>query len=136
MKTQINIWFKCCFVITLGLFISACGAGKQTEKVNVAGIYSLISIGDNAVPATVSEGGHTLKVLSGSFTINDNGTCISKMIFVPQGGTEQTMEVNATYSISDSTLTMQWQNAGVTTGTISGNTFSMINEGVMLVFKK
>ena len=33
-------------------------------------------------------------------------------------------------------LTMKWQGAGMTTGTIAGNTFTMNNEGMELVYKK
>ncbi len=120
----------------LGIFISACGSGKDTEKINPNGIYTLITLDGNSIPATVSEGGHTIQVLSGSFTFDGKGNCISKMTFVPQGGNQQTMEVNATYTISDSTLTMKWQNAGVTTGTLNGDIFTMMNEGTKLVFKK
>jgi hypothetical protein len=31
---------------------------------------------------------------------------------------------------------MKWQGAGMTTGTIAGNTFTMNNEGMELVYKK
>jgi hypothetical protein len=136
MKTQIKMLFGCCLLMAIAFFTSGCGSAKETENVNPNGIYTLITLDGNTIPATVSEGGHTIQVLSGSFTFDGKGNCISKMTFVPQGGDQQIMEVNATYTMSDSTLTMKWQNAGITTGTINGDIFTMMNEGTKLVFKK
>ena len=31
---------------------------------------------------------------------------------------------------------MKWQGAGLTTGTVEGNTFTMDNEGMLFVYKK
>ena len=72
----------------------------------------------------------------GAVVINADGTCVSKMIFVPPSGTEATREVRATYTKDGSKLTMQWKGAGKTVGTIDGNTFTMENEGMALVYRK
>ena len=78
----------------------------------------------------------SLQVRSGAFTINADGTCSSKMVFVPPSGAEATREVGATYTKDSSKLTMKLKGAGTTTGTIQGNTFTMENEGMLLVYKK
>jgi hypothetical protein len=125
------------FLLTTGILLSAC---KQETKVVAAadptGVYALVSVNANPVPASVSHDGTTLQVRSGSFTIKADGTCGTKTVFVPPSGTEATREVSATYTKEGSKLTMQWQGAGMTTGTIEGNTFTMHNEGMVFVYKK
>jgi hypothetical protein len=58
------------------------------------------------------------------------------MVFVPPSGQEVTREVSATYTRQGATLTMQWQGAGRTTGTLTDNTFTMDNEGMLFVYRK
>jgi hypothetical protein len=96
----------------------------------------LVSVNSNKVPASVSHDGTALQVRSGSFSIKADGTCSTKTVFVPPSGQEATRDVSATYTKEGSKLTMQWQGAGMTTGTIEGNTFTMDNEGMVFVYKK
>ena len=125
-------------ILTLGLLLSACN--KQETKVttgsDLTGVYNLASVDGKQVPATVSHEGAALQVRSGSLTINADGTCASKMVFVPPSGQETTHDVSATYTRDGSKLTMKWQGAGVTTGTLDGNTFTMNNEGMLFVYRK
>ena len=58
------------------------------------------------------------------------------MVFVPPNGSETTRVVNATYSLEKDTLTMQWEGAGTTEGTVAGDTFTMNNEGMVFAYKK
>jgi hypothetical protein len=88
------------------------------------------------VPASVSHEGVALQVRSGTFTFKADGTCSTKTTFVPPSGSEIAREVSATYTKVGSKLTMQWQGAGTTTGTIEGNTFTMDNEGMVFAYKK
>jgi hypothetical protein len=137
MKRQLNIALKGCFVVIAGLVLSACQ--KQPARVNatdIAGVYALVSVNGKPVPADASHDGATLQVRSGAFTIQADGTCSSKMVFVPPSGTEVTREVGATYTQDGSKLTMQWKGAGKTVGTIAGDTFTMNNEGMVLVYRK
>jgi len=125
------------FLLTTGILLSAC---KQETKVaagaDPAGVYTLVSVNGNKVPASISHDGTALQVRSGSFTIKADGTCGTTTIFVPPSGKEATREVSATYTREGSKLTMQWQGAGMTTGTIEGNTLTMNNEGIVFVFEK
>jgi hypothetical protein len=124
-------------LLTAGLLLSAC---KQETKVaagvDPTGVYALVSVNGNAVPASVSHDGTALQVRSGSFTIKADGTCSTKTVFVPPSGTEATREVSATYTKEGSKLTMKWQGAGMTIGTIEGDKFTMDNEGMVFVYKK
>ena len=106
------------------------------DRADSAGAYVLVSIDGKQVPATISHEGATLQVRSGAFTINGEGTCSSKTIFVPPSGSEVAREVSATYTKDGSTLNMRWKGAGKTVGTIQGDTFIMNNEGMMFVYRK
>jgi hypothetical protein len=125
------------FLLTAGILLSAC---KQETKVaagaDPTGVYALVSVNGNAVPASISHDGTALQVRSGSFTIKADGTCGTKTVFGPPSGQEATRDVSATYTKEGSKLTLQWQGAGMTTGTIEGNTFTMDNVGMVFVYKK
>jgi hypothetical protein len=146
MKTELNRTsailstkhaLRLVLLLSAGILLSAC---KQETKVapgaDPTGVYTLVSVNGNKVPASISHDGTALQVRSGSFTIKADGTCGTSTVFVPPSGKEVTRDVSATYTKDGSKLTMQWQGAGRTTGTIDGNTFTMDNEGMMFVYKK
>ena len=124
-------------LLLLVVLLSACKKEAiVTEQPELTGTYALITVNGTKVPATVSHDGANLQVRSGSFTFKADGTCGTKTIFVPQSGTEATREASATYTRDGSKLTMRWQAAGTTDGTVAGNTFTMTNEGMVLVYQK
>jgi hypothetical protein len=105
-------------------------------KADVSGVYTLVTVNGMKLPATVSHESAGLQIRAGSFTIRADGQCISRMTFVPPSGQETTLERNATYTREGGKLTMQWQGAGRTIGTVEGNTFTMENESMVFAFKK
>ena len=122
MKTEQNLisatWstrrvLQLVFLLTAGILLSAC---KQESKVvdvaDPTGVFTLVSVNGNKVPASVSHDGTPLQVRSGSFTIKADGTCGTTTVFVPPSGKEATREVSATYTKEGSKVTMQWQGAG------------------------
>ncbi len=122
-------------VMLVVLAANAFGAEpKETNK--ITGAYALVSVNGSKLPATVSHGDVKIKVHSGIFTINADGTCSSKIIFGPPSGDKSTRQVNATYTRTGSTLHMKWIGAGRTVGTIKGDTFTMNNEGMMFEYEK
>jgi hypothetical protein len=115
------------------------GCGKTSLRPSgpdPSGVYALISVNSTKVPASVAHEGATLQVRSGTFTINADGTCDSKIIFVPPSGIESTRKVKATYTQDGAKLRMKWEGAGITTGTIHGDTFTMNNEGMVFAYQK
>ncbi len=124
-------------ILTVGLTLSACKKQElASDGSDPAGEYTLVSVNGEDVPASVSHDGVVLKVVSGTFIINADGTCSSKTVFVPPMGTEVAREVTATYTQDGSSFTMHWKGAGITVGTVQGNTFTMDNEGMVFVYKK
>ena len=100
------------------------------------GSFALVSVDGNKVPYTVQHGRSPLTIKSGTFVIGADGTCISKIVFSPPSGREASREVKATYTRQGPTLTMKWEGAGTTTGTIEGDTFTMNNEGMTFSYRK
>lgn len=137
MKRPQSFGFTLSLILIAGLVLSGCSKQEVSfTKKDHVGVFTLLSVNGNVVPASVSHDGVSLQVRSGSFTINADGTCSSITVFVPPTGTELTREVAATYTIGGSSLTMQWEGAGQTVGTIQGDTFTMDNEGMVFVYKK
>jgi hypothetical protein len=100
---------------------------------NPAGTYALVTVDGNKVPCAVEHEGHKMTIQSGGFTINPDGTCSSKMTLA---GRDAAIEVKATYTREGQKLTMKWQGAGMTTGTVEGDTFTMNNEGMVFAYRK
>ena len=137
VKAITKLALSLCFLLTAGLLLSACKPeAKVAKEVDPTGDYVLVSVNGNNVPASVDHDGVKLQVRSGSFSIKADGTCSTKTVFVPPTGQEVTREVSATYTKEGSKLTMQWKGAGMTRGTVEGNTFTMNNEGMLFVYQK
>ena len=101
--------------------------------INPDGTYALVTVDGNKVPYTVQHEGHTMTIKSGGFIINADGTCSSRMSLA---GRDAAIEVKATYTREGTKLTMQWQGAGTTMGTVEGDTFTMNNEGMVFAYRK
>lgn len=123
-----------CFFLTI---CAGCRQGGDDEaSVNAVGTYTLVSVDGKPVPCSVEHDGRSLTVKSGAFTISADGTCATKTSFTTPEGSEANREVKASYTQKGSTLTMKWEGAGSTTGTIEGNTFTMNNEGMIFSYRK
>jgi hypothetical protein len=103
---------------------------------HIVGSYTLVTINGTTLPFTVTHEGPGIQVTSGTFTIRPDGTCTSVVAFVMPSGQAQSREVSATYTQDGSKLTMQWQDAGMTNGTVEGDTFTMENEGQVFLYRK
>ncbi len=135
-NSQLGYALRLALAAGVGLFLSACAPQGRVAESDPTGVYALVSVNGNQVPANISHDGATLQVRSGTFTIKADGTCSTKTVFVPPSGAEATREVSATYTKAGSKLTMRWKGAGMTTGTVEGNTFTMNNEGMVLAYHK
>lgn len=109
---------------------------KTVAETNPVGTYNLVSVHGNQVPCTVKHEGAEPSIKSGTFIINADGTCSSKIQFTLPGRGDATREVKASYTRQGAQLTMKWQGAGITTGTVEGDTFTMNNEGMIFAYRK
>ena len=115
---------------------SSPAAADAAKLPDIAGSYTLVSINGKTLPFTVTHEGPGIQVTSGTFTIRPDVTCTSVVAFLLPSGQAQSREVSATYTRDGSRLTMQWQGAGVTNGTVEGDTFTMENEGQLFLYHK
>jgi hypothetical protein len=115
---------------------SSPAAADAAKLPDIAGSYTLVSINGTTLPFTVTHEGPGIQVTSGTFTIRPDGACVSVVAFLMPSGQAQSREVSATYTRDGSRLTMQWQGAGVTNGTVEGDTFTMENEGQVFLYRK
>ena len=107
---------------------------KTAADISPVGSFALVSVDGQPVPYTVQHEGVPLTIKAGAFIIKADGTCSSKVVFSPTSGGESSHEVKATYTRQGPTLTMKWEGAGTTTGTIEGDIFTMNNEGMVFTY--
>jgi hypothetical protein len=112
-----------------------CGAAAGVFT-QCAGVYQLVSVNGNPVPCLVSHENADITVKSGTMTINPDGTCRSDSVFSLPHQREINRVVAATYTVTGSELTMHWQGAGTTRGTVNGHEFTMNNEGMIFIYRK
>ena len=118
-------------------FIASSVAKESADTNQPQGTYTLASVNGSQVPCTVQHEGAALAVKSGAFIFNADGTCLSRISFTPPSGVDAVREVKATYARQGAReFTMQWEGAGMTQGTLAGDTFTMNNEGMIFVYKK
>jgi hypothetical protein len=116
-------------------FASAQPPANQAAP-DISGTYTLVTVNGDNVPATITHDDVSITIRGGSFVINGDGTCVSRMVIIVPNGQEMTREVAGTYTRDGGKLTIQWQGAGVTEGVTDGKTFTMDNVGMVLTFRK
>jgi len=146
MKTMIDsrkgslprrFWLVTGTVGIAGLMMLGCKPARLATTDTVPpGVYTLVSVDGNPVPAQVKHDGHTIEVRSGTFTFDSGASCRSHTVFVRAGGREVVRDVEATYTRSGNQLKMKWKGAGTTEGTIEGSIFTLNNEGMRFVYRQ
>src|SRR5262249_5727703 len=128
----------CCLGLCMAALWTGCNQqAKIAANINPVGTYTLVSVDGNKVPCAVRhEGKPGPTVKSGAFVINADGTCSSKVVLVAPSGSDASREVKATYTQAGPKLTMKWEGAGMTIGTVEGNKFTMNNEGMIFAYSE
>jgi hypothetical protein len=116
--------------------LAGCRPETLRQEAISAGSYALVTVDGNKVPCTLTHEGHALTVESGTFIINPEGSCSSKVTFSMPSGVRSSREVKASYTRQGSKLIMKWEGAGTTSGTIAGDKFTMNNEGMIFAYQK
>lgn len=125
-----------CAVLT-GLSLAACQSKGSDSRTDVPeGVYALASVNGQPVPATISHDGASLQIRSGTCTFGPKQSCSTTTVFVPPSGPELSRTASATYSARGADLSLRWKGAGHTSGRVDGATFTLNNEGMVLVYRK
>lgn len=125
----------------LGLAMAGCttmGAPPPGGPSDPAvGHYVTVSANGTPVPGSiVNNQGVELEFLEGSMVIRSDGTCTSRSVFVVPSGEEMVREVDAIWTRDGDTVIMRWKGAGTTTVTVEGDTLTMDNAGMILVYRR
>jgi len=105
--------------------------------VDYTGTYSMVSIDDNELPYTPTHQGQKgPEIISGSMTLNADGTFVFSMSYRNPSGAIGENNLEGTYTVEGSEFRLQWQGAGITLGTLDGDSFSFNNEGMVFTFQK
>jgi hypothetical protein len=124
-------------VVIAILSLAACqGTGGPVDGADITGNYYLVKVDGTEIPGNVMHDGTPMEIHSGTFFINDDGTCVSRTQFTPPGHDEQTREVRAKCVVEDSRLIMKWEGAGTTEGTVEGGIFIMDNHGMIFEYTR
>ncbi len=91
----------------------------------------LVSVNGNAVPCDFA----AARITAGALTFGAGGTVRIVTSFTVNGQA-QTTDVSGTYTRSGNSFTMHYANGGANTGTLSGTSFTMMNEGVAWVYTR
>ena len=127
----------CLLAIVLLMALTGCKNGSSsTINPDIFGVYTLISIDDKTVPCELSHEGQPMAIKSGTFTITPDGHCRSRMLFSVGSQKGMDLERIASYTTQGTDLTMHWEGAGITKGSIHDSTFIMTNEGMVFCYRK
>ncbi|MFO1476101.1 MAG: hypothetical protein U1F98_05555 [Verrucomicrobiota bacterium] len=138
MKTQTGR-FPVLTSAVLLLAVAGCTkpeTAKPAADLNPAGKYTLASVDGKPVPCALNHEGHSFMVKSGSMDLGADHHGVSRVVFSVEGHPDATRDVNASYTQAGNQLTLQWEGAGVTFGSVEPGTFTMTNEGMVFVYRK
>lgn len=128
------------FLAVLSVFVlAACGDDSTGPGSSIAGTYQLQTVNGQQVPATVVQAGNNKTVIaSGSLILNQNNTFFAAMTIESTVNglvDSETQASTGTYTRNNTSI--QFTSEGKTvTGTLSGNTLTVSDTDMTLVYKK
>ena len=128
------------FLAVLSVFaLTACGDDSTGPGSSITGTYQLQTVNGQQVPATVLQTGNDKTVItSGSLLLNQNNTFFAAMTIESTVGglvDSETQASTGTYTRNNDSI--QFTSSGKTvTGTLSGNTLTVSDRDMTLVYKK
>lgn len=120
----------------------ACGSDSPTQPTNasIAGTWSLTSVNGSGLPFVMSQTANDKVELVGDVvTATPTGTYTEVFSFreTLNGVVTTTSEPdNGTYTINGNAITLNSSTNGSITGALSGNTFTLIDQGFVFLFTK
>ena len=132
-----NLKYSLILIFAAAVLLLACQAGvKSVDGSGVAGVYTLDKVDGTPIPGVIDHDGVNMRLHAGKFVIKPNGKCTSTTVFMAPNGEEMTRDVSANYTLEGSRLIMKWAGAGITTGMVEGDTFTMDNHGMIFEYKR
>ncbi len=129
-------------VVLAGGLLTACGEDDSTGTggTSIFGTYTLQTVNGTSLPFVIIQiGNDKLEITGGSVRLNsDNTFSVSLTLRVTEAGTVTTLTETetGTLTVTGSTVRLTDSAGDVTTGSISGNTLTIIDEGDTFVLTK
>jgi hypothetical protein len=115
-----------------GRLLTACG-DDGTGPGSIFGTYTLITINGEELPVEIAPG---FEITAGSVRLNSDNTYVLSFT-LRLDGTTDTVDDPGTFTVVDgSIIQFTGGEAGNFSGTVSGNTLTIVEEGDTLVFRK
>jgi len=120
--------------------LSACGGDDPTDPGGsdlsaAAGTWTLQTVNGNALPANLVEDGTPFVLHSGTLVLSANGNCTNAFTTTPQGQAQKTETLNCTFTVNGSVFSLTESNLTYS-GSLTGSSLTVINEGNTLVYKR
>jgi hypothetical protein len=116
-----------------------CGSSSATTSPTSTelGTYILVALDGRSVPTTIAEGSTTAEVQSSSLTLSGGGTVRMLVTYRMSGQTAwSTNDLSGRYTRQGSTMSFTYTNGGANSGSIAGDTITMMNENVVWTFQR
>ena len=128
-------------LLALMLPLAACGDDSTGPgETNITGTYTLQTVGGSPLPATLDQrGADRLQITAGRTTLNQDRTFSQSLTLrITQSGAVTTTEfpLNGTYTQNNNAIIFRYNDGEEAAGSISGNTLTITDEGLVFVFRK
>lgn len=127
-------------VVLMLVFLGACDDSGTGPDNSVHGTYTLDTVNGNKVPfAIVQIGNDKLEIMSGSVTINADGTFSGRTTLrTTEEGRTTTEEESftGTYTNTNNSFTFRTSDGDTYSGSVTGGSLTLIVEGFTLVYRK
>lgn len=121
------------------LALSAVACSDSISPESLAGTYQLISV-DGELPFVIDDDGTTVtSVTAGTLTLTAAGTMTASLTVTATTSSGTTTEMEGSsgvYTVDGNTITFTFAGEAPDTGTVSGNTVTVMSQGYTLVFRK
>lgn len=122
---------------TLALALPGCRQGESPAKTSDhVGTYTLATINGNRLPFTPPNEGGAPQIESGAIALLADGSFSSTMTYRMPDGKVGNRGSSGSYTRQGSSFKLEWKGAGVTLGTLEGNTFTIDDDGLKCAYRK
>jgi hypothetical protein len=127
-------------LVTLAFALVACGDSTGPSDSSIAGTYSLSTVNGMPVPVTIFQiGDDKLEIATGTLTLGASNTFNLQigLRYTEEGVvTTETDGTTGTYTRNGGSLVFTAIGGETSSGSVSGNSVTMSEEGLVLVFGK
>lgn len=111
--------------------LAACGDSTGPDTSAVAGTWTLQTANGQSLPTDLVENGTEFTLISGTLILGSDGTCTNNFVTDVAGS----VTLDCTFTLNGTAFTYT-EPGDVVSGTVSGNTMTLNNDGNTLVYTR